>query len=131
MAIESRRRTVSFQGEHGAYSEQAAKDFFGEFILTKPCNTLKQVFRSADERAADFGVVPAENSLEGSVNQTYDLLLQTPLKISAEVKSRSALPAGVARNQAQRYPGRLFSPPSPSAVLRVSGKPTGNRRTGV
>ncbi len=86
MAIKSRRRTVSFQGEHGAYSEHAAKDFFGEMILTEPCNTLKQVFRTVDEGAADFGVVPAENSLEGSVNQTYDLLLQTPLKISAEVK---------------------------------------------
>ncbi len=86
MTIESRPRTVSFQGEHGAYSEQAAKDFFGEFILTEPCNTLKQVFRTVEEGSADSGVVPAENSLEGSVNQTYDLLLQTPLKISAEVK---------------------------------------------
>ncbi len=60
--------------------------FFGEFILTEPCNTLKQVFRTVNEESAEFGVVPAENSLEGSVNQTYDLLLQTPLKISAEVK---------------------------------------------
>lgn len=87
-AIESRRPTVSFQGEHGAYSEQAAKVFFGEFAVTDPCRTLKQVFTNVDDGSADFGIVPAENSLEGIVNQTYDLLLQTPLKISAEVKMK-------------------------------------------
>lgn len=86
MTTESRLRTVSFQGEHGAYSEQAARDFFGESILTGPCKTLKQVFRTVEDGTADFGLVPAENSLEGSVNQTYDLLLQTTLKIFAEVK---------------------------------------------
>ena len=79
---------VSFQGEHGAYSEQAASVFFGEFIRTQPCNSIKQVFRTAEDGSVDFGVVPSENSLEGTVNQTYDLLLQSPLKISGEIKIR-------------------------------------------
>lgn len=81
-----KRRTVSFQGEHGAYSEEAAYSFFGQSILTEPCKTLKSVFRAVEGGAASFGMLPAENSLEGSVNQTYDLLLQTPLKICGEVK---------------------------------------------
>ncbi len=79
---------VSFQGEHGAYSEQAANVYFGEFARTQPCGSIKQVFQTAQNGSVDFGVVPAENSLEGTVNQTYDLLLQSPLKISGEIKIR-------------------------------------------
>jgi chorismate mutase/prephenate dehydratase len=79
---------VSFQGEHGAYSEQAASMFFGQSVGTKPCKTLKQVFQLVEEKSVDYGIVPAENSLEGSVNQTYDLLLETSLGISGEVKIR-------------------------------------------
>lgn len=79
---------ASFQGEHGAYSEEAAYDFFGESVSTQPCVTLKEVFRAAEDGSVDFGVVPAENSLEGTVNQTYDLLFQSTLKISGEVKIR-------------------------------------------
>ena len=79
---------VSFQGEHGAYSEEAASMFFGQTVKTKPCRTLKQVFQAVEEQSAEYGIVPAENSLEGSVNQTYDLLLKTALKIYGEVKVR-------------------------------------------
>ncbi len=79
---------VSFQGEHGAYSEQAAQSFFGALVITRPSNTLTQVFKMVEDGSADYGVVPAENSIEGSVNQTYDLLLQSPLKIEGEVKLR-------------------------------------------
>jgi len=88
MTAESHGIDVSFQGEHGAYSELAAQFLFGESILTEPCKTLKQVVKTVEDGSVDFGVLPAENSLEGSVNQTYDLLLQTPMKICAEVKMR-------------------------------------------
>jgi chorismate mutase/prephenate dehydratase len=80
------RGTVSFQGEHGAYSEQAAQAYFGESVHTEPCNTIKGVFTAVEKESSFSGVVPAENSLEGSVNQTYDLLLESSLKICAEVK---------------------------------------------
>jgi len=86
MASESHSIDVSFQGEHGAYSELAAQFLFGESIRTEPCKTLKQVLRTVEDGSVDFGVLPAENSLEGSVNQTYDLLLETSMKICAEVK---------------------------------------------
>jgi chorismate mutase/prephenate dehydratase len=79
---------VSFQGEYGAYSEQAARVYFGRDADTKACRTLRQVFNSVERGATNHGVVPTENSLEGSVTQTYDLLLETPLKVSGEIKFR-------------------------------------------
>ena len=78
---------VGFQGEHGAYSEEAALTFFSE-ATTIPCRTVRQVFESVQNRSCEFGVVPAENSLEGSINQTYDLLLESPLRIRGETKIR-------------------------------------------
>ena len=77
---------MAFQGEHGAYSEKAAYAFFHEPITTQPCTTLKDVFRATEDSVVRFGVVPVENSLEGTINQTHDLLLQSILQISGEVK---------------------------------------------
>ena len=62
--------------------------FFGQAVVTKPCRTFKEVFQSVEEKSVEYGIVPAENSLEGSINQTYDLLLETTLKIRGEVKVR-------------------------------------------
>ncbi|MEM3708735.1 MAG: prephenate dehydratase [Nitrososphaerales archaeon] len=78
-------KTVAFQGEKGAYSEEAAILFFGPSIETKPYKSLPEVFKAVEEKHVDNGIVPAENSLEGSVNQTYDLLLSSELKVSGEV----------------------------------------------
>jgi prephenate dehydratase len=86
LTTESNHVRVSFQGTHGAYSEQAARLFFGYSVRTDPCTTIKDVFRTAQSGSVDFGVVPAENSLEGTVSQTYDMLLQSPLKIMGEIK---------------------------------------------
>jgi len=79
---------VAFQGENGAYSEQAALALYGKDVETKPCRTLRQVFESVNGHETELGVVPAENSIEGSINQTYDLLLDFALRISAEFKLR-------------------------------------------
>jgi chorismate mutase/prephenate dehydratase len=76
---------VSFQGERGAYSESAVYTFFGDEANVKPCRDLTEVFESLDKQEAQFGVVPVENSLEGSVNQTYDLFLTHNLKVSGEI----------------------------------------------
>lgn len=76
---------VSFQGERGAYSEEAVLSFFGEKVEVLPLPYLSDVFRSVEERAADYAVVPIENSLEGSVSETYDLLLTSKVKIIGEV----------------------------------------------
>jgi chorismate mutase/prephenate dehydratase len=76
---------VAFQGERGAYSESAVYRFFGESAEVKPCRDFKDVFKSVEEQETDFGVVPVENSIEGSVNQTYDLFLMHDLKVRGEI----------------------------------------------
>jgi len=76
---------VSFQGERGAYSENAIYAFFGEKVDVIPCKDLTEVFQSVTNQDTKFGVVPIENSLEGSVNQTYDLFLTYDLKVKGEI----------------------------------------------
>ena len=79
------RRLVAFQGEHGAYSEVAARRLVpgGAFI---PCLEFPDVFRGVEEGYFDLGVVPVENSLEGAVTQVNDLLTTTNLKVIGEAK---------------------------------------------
>jgi chorismate mutase/prephenate dehydratase len=79
------RVKVAFQGERGAYSESAVYTFFGDEAEVKPCRDLTEVFESVDKQEVPVGVVPVENSLEGSVNQTYDLFLTHNLKVSGEI----------------------------------------------
>lgn len=76
---------VAFQGERGAFSEDASIKLFGRDIDLLPCVRLRDVFVAVSENRADFGVVPVENSQAGSINETYDLLLIYSLNIYAEV----------------------------------------------
>jgi prephenate dehydratase len=76
---------VAFQGERGAFSEDAAAKLFGGDIDFLPCIRLKEVFELVAQDKVEFGVVPVENSQAGSINETYDLLLAYPLNIFAEV----------------------------------------------
>jgi chorismate mutase/prephenate dehydratase len=78
-------KTVAFQGERGAYSENAVFQFFGAKTEVKPCQDFKDVFDSVCTGETKFGVVPVENSLEGSINQNYDLFLKYDLKVCGEV----------------------------------------------
>ena len=79
---------VSFQGERGAFSEDAAIKLFGPDIDFLPCLRIRDAFQSVADDKAEFGVVPVENSQAGSINETYDLLLAYPLHIFAEVVLR-------------------------------------------
>lgn len=81
-------RRVAFQGERGAYSEEAAFLFFGSRIQVALCKGLPEVFEAVEKGKVDFGIVPVENSLEGSVNETYDLLLGFELRVSGEINLR-------------------------------------------
>ena len=80
-----KRVKVAFQGERGAYSESAVYKFFGDKTEVKPCKDLTEVFENVDKQKVPVGVVPIENSLEGSVNQTYDLFLTHNLKVQGEI----------------------------------------------
>ena len=67
---------VLYQGEPGAYAEEAAALFFGEKVSRSHVATWEEIFQALKEGRADYGVVPIENSSTGSINQVYDLLAQ-------------------------------------------------------
>jgi chorismate mutase/prephenate dehydratase len=75
---------VAFQGEIGAYSESAVYSYFNASVQVKPCRNLSDVFESVEKGETFYGVVPIENSIEGSVNQTYDLFFTHDLKVCGE-----------------------------------------------
>jgi chorismate mutase/prephenate dehydratase len=80
-----RPTTVAFLGPTGTFSEMAMHRQFGTSVNGLPCATLDEVFRATEAGGADVGIVPLENSTEGAVNRTLDLLLATPLKLMAEL----------------------------------------------
>jgi chorismate mutase/prephenate dehydratase len=75
---------VAYLGPAGTFSEEAALGFFGSSILRVPCRSFDEVFHVTATGAADFGVVPVENSTEGVVTRALDLFLHTPLFIIGE-----------------------------------------------
>ena len=79
------RQTIAYLGPVGTFSELAAQSYFGHSISGLPCASLDEVFKSVEKGAAQFGIVPVENSSEGAVSRTLDLLLDSPLHISGEV----------------------------------------------
>jgi len=83
MKLESGGR-VAFQGERGAFSEEAALKLLGSGIVLVPRATFEAMFESIDEGAADYILAPIENSLAGSVHRTFDLLIESRLSIMAE-----------------------------------------------
>jgi len=77
---------IAFQGEPGAYSERAVKEFFREHtVSTLPCRTFGDAFAAVHSGQAQVAVIPIENSLAGSVHQNYDLLLKHQLHITGEI----------------------------------------------
>jgi prephenate dehydratase len=81
-------KRVGFQGEHGAFSEEAILREFGKDAKPVPYETFAKVFESVSNAETDCAAVPIENSLEGGVNETYDLLLEKDLKVTGEIKLR-------------------------------------------
>jgi len=79
---------VSYLGPEGTFSEQAVRKHFGRAVEGLASASVDEAFRSAESGAAQFTVVPAENSTEGVVGRTLDLLLATPLRICGEVELR-------------------------------------------
>ena len=81
---------VTYQGEKGAYSEMAVYKFFRSKVEPVPCKDFREVFESVKTGVVPHGVVPIENSIEGSVNQNYDLFLAYDLKVCGEVAIKLA-----------------------------------------
>lgn len=83
--------TIAYQGEPGAFSEQAARGVFGTNARLLPMAEFKHVFHHVTKHPSHLGIVPIENSVYGSVHQNYDLLLRNKLHIVGELKLRIQL----------------------------------------
>ncbi|MFK8081775.1 MAG: prephenate dehydratase [Granulosicoccus sp.] len=79
---------VAYLGPEGTYSHTATNRHFGRFVETQPEPGIADIFHAVESGRARFGVVPVENSTEGAVNQTLDLLTQTTVRVCGEVGMR-------------------------------------------
>ncbi len=76
---------IAFQGEHGAYSEEAIRQSLGREVQTLPCRSLEDLFEAVESGQAAMAALPIENSVAGSINRSYDLLLERDLKVCGEI----------------------------------------------
>jgi chorismate mutase / prephenate dehydratase len=79
---------VAYLGPQGTFSEQAVRRHFGQAVAAEPAATIDEAFRSAESGATQFAVAPVENSTDGAVGRTLDLLLTTSLRICGEIELR-------------------------------------------
>ena len=79
---------VAIQGELGAYSESAAISYFGPKLTMSFCREFEDVYQAVKKKQVNYGVLPIENSLTGSIHQNYDLMLKENVMIVGEVKIR-------------------------------------------
>ncbi|MDH4233879.1 MAG: prephenate dehydratase [Gallionella sp.] len=77
--------SVAYLGPEGTFTEAAALKRFGCAIQKQPCASIDHVFRAVEGGTAHFGMVPVENSSEGAIGRTLDLLMQSPLHVCGEV----------------------------------------------
>jgi prephenate dehydratase len=80
--------TAAFQGERGAFSEEAARKLLGPDVQVMPCQRFEEVFQALASKRADAAVVPIENTLHGSIHENYDHLLRFQLPIVGETNLR-------------------------------------------
>ena len=80
--------SIAFLGPEGTFTEEAALKHFGHSVRTCAMTSIDEVFREVESGAANYGVVPIENSTEGMVNHTLDNFMRSPLKIVGEVELR-------------------------------------------
>src|ERR1700687_1665340 len=85
MTVPGKTPRVAFQGERGAFSEEAAVKLLGEEIQLVPRQTFEALYTSIGDGLADTILAPIENSLAGSVHRSYDLLIASGLHIQTEV----------------------------------------------
>jgi prephenate dehydratase len=79
---------VAYQGEPGAYSQEAIYQHFGPGVDTLACHSFVDIFQAVETGGAKAGLLPVENSQAGSINQAFDLLLDHDLRVIGEVKLR-------------------------------------------
>lgn len=115
--------TVAYLGPQGSFSEQAALEHFGHAVQKLPCVSFDEVFRAVEAGQADVGMVPVENSTEGAVNRSLDLLLNTPLRILGE---RSLVIRHCLMSQSGKMDGIKTISAHPQALAQCQGWLTRN-----
>jgi prephenate dehydratase len=97
---------VAFQGELGAFSQQAIRQFLGARARPIPCQRFDEVFTALEEKQVDCAAIPIENTLHGSIHENYDLLLKHDFSVTAETNVRIVMnliaPPGVSLRQVRR-----------------------------
>jgi chorismate mutase/prephenate dehydratase len=81
---------AAFQGEDGSYAQEVALNFFGRSTRTRQCDTIDEVFHLVQDGSLKYGIVPVENSQEGSTGHSYDLLLESEVMVCAEAQVRTS-----------------------------------------
>lgn len=112
-----KKLSVGYLGPEGTFSHEAAVKHFGSAVNAVPCPTISEVFREVEKERLDVGIVPMENSTDGSINTTLDELARTSLTIGAErylpIRLYLYSPSGdIARIK------RIFSHPQPFGQCR-------------
>jgi prephenate dehydratase len=104
--VSARRPVIAFQGERGAFSQQAIRQLCGPAAEVLPCPRFEDIFRAVKDGRASGAVVPIENTLAGSVHENYDHLVNFELPIVAETSVRIVhnliAPKGVKFSQIKR-----------------------------
>ena len=104
--MKKRRPHIAFQGEPGAFSQQAIRQLFGDSVDPLPRQQFEEAFQTVKKKGAAAAVIPIENTLHGSVHENYDHLLNFNFTIAAETNVRIVhnliAPPGVSFKQIRR-----------------------------
>lgn len=108
---------IGYLGPEATFSHQAALQQFGRSPRFIPLPTIEGIFREVEKKQCDYGVVPVENSTEGSIYRTLDMLIETPLKICAEISLDISLHLLSSHNRIENIK-TIYSHPQPLAQCR-------------
>ena len=115
---------VAFLGPEGTFTQTAVLNHFGHSVRALPLASIDEVFHEVEAANADFGVVPIENSTEGTVNHTLDRFLTSPLKICGEVELRIRQHLMGTMSSLVAHRARLLAPAVAGAVPRAGSTST-------
>ncbi|MBU8848766.1 MAG: 3-deoxy-7-phosphoheptulonate synthase [Desulfobacterales bacterium] len=104
-------KTAAFIGEYGAYSHKASLGYFGEEITPVPMKTFNDIFHAVQTGNCQYGIIPLENSLSGSIHENFDLLQEYDLKIIGEITIRIKHALIVHENVSKNEIKKILAPP--------------------
>jgi 3-deoxy-7-phosphoheptulonate synthase len=104
-------KTAAFIGEKGAYSHKASISYFGDDVTSIPMKSFKDIFNACQSGSVEYGVIPIENSLSGSVHENFDLLQEYDLKIIGEITIRIKHSLIATSSMDKKDIKKIFAPP--------------------